>query len=168
MCIFRQPDATWSMALKIWYPKIRCWKNHPFSFSEKPPWWTRLMSSIVFNGRSVTSRVLFFFTQKKLSEFTNQTISPNMIYVWGPQQSVVLSISSAICAESETWIKAIPAIYKKNVENPWKPQSKPMENPWKKHGFPFGKGSTSGCSHCRLSITCSFVYVWINGMKVAT
>ena len=31
ICIFRQPDATWSMALKIWYPKIRCWKNHPFS-----------------------------------------------------------------------------------------------------------------------------------------
>ena len=130
------------------------------TFWEKPPWWTRLMSSIVFNGRSVISRVLFFLTQKKLSEFTNQTISPNMIYVWGPQQSVVLSISSAICAESETWIKAIPAIYKKM----WKTHG----NPWKKHGFPFGKGSTSGFSHCRLSITCSFVYVWINGMKVAT
>ena len=61
-----------------------------------------------------------------------------------------------------------PCDIQKNVENPWKPQSKPMENPWKKHGFPFGKGSTSGFSHCRLSITCSFVYVWINGMKVAT
>ena len=65
VCIFRQPDATWSMALKIWCPKIWCWKNHPFSFSEKPPWWTRLMSSIVFNGRSVISRVLFFFDPKK-------------------------------------------------------------------------------------------------------
>jgi hypothetical protein len=46
---------------------------------------------------------------------------------------VVLSISSAICAESETWIKAIPAIYKKKM---WKTHGNPNQNPWKTHGKP--------------------------------
>ena len=38
---------------------------------------------------------------------------------------------SNLC-RSETWIKAIPAIYKKM----WKTHGKPNQNPWKTHGKP--------------------------------